>query len=111
MCSTCGVCVLFFDLTGYDEYVPSYDKIENIAIGSVDTELETAYNVKVNEDGTVTMLDSGYYLNGDSTGNDLGIDKNLFDSIKEIAKREQGNLQRNYRKQHSIVVQQFVGSF
>jgi len=78
--------VFFFDLTGYDEYVPSYDKIENIAIGSVDTEKETTYNVKVNEDGTVAMLDSGYYLNGDSTGNDLGIDQNLFDSIKEIAK-------------------------
>ena len=42
--------------------------------------------MKVNEDGTVAMLDSGYYLNGDSTGNDLGIDQNLFDSIKEIAK-------------------------
>ena len=46
----------------------------------------TTYNVKVNEDGTVSMLDSGYYLNGDSTGNDLGIDQNLFDSMKEIAK-------------------------
>ena len=85
-CVALVACVFFFDLTGYDEYVPSYDKIENIAIGSVDTEKETTYNVKVNEDGTVAMLDSGYYLNGDSTGNDLGIDQNLFDSIKEIAK-------------------------
>ena len=101
-CVALVACVFFFDLTGYDEYVPSYDKIENIAIGSVDTEKETTYNVKVNEDGTVAMLDSGYYLNGDSTGNDLGIDQNLFDSIKEIAKESKETCKEIIRKQHSI---------
>ena len=85
-CVALVACVFFFDLTGYDEYVPFYDKIENIAIGSVDSGWETAYNVKVNEDGTVTMLDSGYYVNGDSVGNDLGIDQNIYDSMKKIAK-------------------------
>ena len=86
VCVALVACVFFFDLTGYDEYVPSYDKIQNIAIGSVDSGWETAYNVKINEDGTVTMLDSGYYVNGDSVRNDLGIDQNLFDSMKKIAK-------------------------
>lgn len=85
-CVALVACVFFFDLTGYDEYVPSYDRIQNIAIGSVDTGWETAYNVKVNEDGTVTMRDSGYYVNGDSVGNDLGIDQNIFESMKKIAK-------------------------
>ncbi len=93
------MCV-FFDLTGYDEYIPSYDKIENIAIGSADNSWEIAYNVKVNEDGTVTMLDSG-----DSVGNDLGVDQNIYEIMKKLAKREQGSLQRNFAGQPFHVVQ------
>ena len=34
----------------------------------VDGEWENTYNVEINEDGKISMLDSGYYRNGDLTG-------------------------------------------
>ena len=96
-CVALVACVFFFDLAGYDEYIPSYDKIENIAIGSADNSWEIAYNVKVNEDGTVTMLDSG-----DSVGNDLGVDQNIYEIMKKLAKESKAAYKEILQDSHSM---------
>lgn len=97
VCVALVACVFFFDLTGYDEYIPSYDKIENIAIGSADNGWEIAYNVKVNEDGTVAMLDSG-----DSVGNDLGVDQNIYEIMKKLAKESKAAYKEILQDSHSM---------
>ena len=66
--------MFLFDPTGYDNYIPSYDKIENIAAKFTDgSGWENTYSVEINEDGKISTQDSGYYRNGDLLGNNLGI--------------------------------------
>ena len=77
--------VFCFDLTGYDTYIPSYDKIENISAGFSVTGVNYSYNVQQNEDGTVLVKDT--YIGNVSDCNAIGIDPDIYSLIETIEER------------------------
>lgn len=86
-CVAFVACMFLFDLTGYDNYIPSYDKIENIAAEFTDGGgWENTYSVEINEDGKISTQDSGYYRNGDLLGNNLGISPDIYACVEQIVK-------------------------
>ena len=86
-CVAFVACMFLFDLTGYDNYIPSYDKIENIAAEFMDGGgWENTYSVEINEDGKISTQDSGYYRNGDLLGNNLGISPDIYACVEQIVK-------------------------
>ena len=74
-------CVFFFDLTGYDSYIPSYEEIQNIAIGNSYLEWESYYNIEVKENNIVNSLedDLGRRCN-------IGIDPHIYACMENILK-------------------------
>lgn len=84
--------VFCFDLTGYDTYIPSYDKIENISVGFSGTGVNYSYNVRKNEDGTVSVEDT--YIGNVSDCNAIGIDPDIYSLIKTIKEQSYESCQK-----------------
>lgn len=88
----CGVFVaactsiLYFDLTGYDNYIPPVDQIENIAIGSFfNLGGEHPENLTFNEDGTVSLRTDADGMSSESY--DIGIDSDIYSCMENIKKQ------------------------
>lgn len=78
-------CVFYFDMTGYDRYLPAYDQIQNIKAGFEAAGMETSNNIIINQDGTVSWktVDSNSAL---TNGNNLGISEEIYNCIENIEK-------------------------
>lgn len=75
-----------FDLTGYDNYIPPVDQIENIAIGSFfNRGGEHPENLTFNEDGTVSLHTDADGMSSESY--DIGIDSDIYSCMENIKKQ------------------------
>ena len=83
VCVAVLACVFSFDLTGYDKYIPSYDKIENIALGVSQLGYEAWSNIEIKEDGTVTMKESDN-AGGNVVNDNIGISQSIYEVIERI---------------------------
>ena len=83
VCVAVLACVFSFDLTGYDKYIPSYDKIENIALGISQLGYEAWSNIEIKEDGTVTMKESDN-AGGNAVNDNVGISQSIYEVIERI---------------------------
>ena len=83
VCVAVLACVFSFDLTGYDKYIPSYDKIENIALGVSQLGYEAWSNIEIKEDGTVTMKESDN-AGGNAVNDNVGISQSIYEVIERI---------------------------
>ena len=83
VCVAVLACVFSFDLTGYDKYIPSYDKIENIALGVSQLGYEAWSNIEIKEDGTVTMKESDN-AGGNVVNDNIGISQGIYEVIERI---------------------------
>ena len=90
-------CVFYFDLTGYDRYLPDYDELENVVLGLSNIGEEQFYNVTVGEDGNISIV-TNPVGNGMSQYNDLGMDENIYRCIEKIKEQSYDICQEISRK-------------
>ena len=83
VCVAVLACIFSFDLTGYDKYIPSYNKIENIALGISQMGYETWNNIEIKDDGTVTLKESDG-AGGNVVNDNIGISQGIYKVMERI---------------------------
>lgn len=67
--------IFFFDLTGYDRYIPSLEKIQNVEVGFYLIDSNENYVIELTEDGAVSKR---------RNETNIGIDEGIYSCLEKI---------------------------